>query len=236
LVGSAAHVFVDDLVAPVLSDGDAHHLATVLRLRDGEVVTVGDGHGAWRECTFRAGGRLEVVGDVESSAVPSPRITVGFAIPKGDRPEWIVQKLTEIGVDAIVPFRSSRSVVRWDAARAARNTERLRRVAVEASMQSRRTFLPAVAAPTTFDELTGEGAASPRVVLAVPGAPAPTAGMLDGASELVVLIGPEGGWSAEEAAAGDCRVGLGANVLRTETATLAAGVLFVTSRATRVSG
>src|SRR4029079_18777637 len=74
LLGSAAHGFVDDLAAPVLSDGDAHHLTTVLRLRDGEVVTVGDGRGAWRECAFRQGGRLDVVGDVESSAVPPPRL------------------------------------------------------------------------------------------------------------------------------------------------------------------
>jgi 16S rRNA (uracil1498-N3)-methyltransferase len=236
LVGSAAHVFVDDLATPVLGDDDRHHLLKVLRLRDGEVVTASDGRGAWRECAFRAGDALEPGGEIEMTARPSPALTIGFAVPKGDRPEWIVQKLTEVGVDVIVPFTSSRSVVRWDGPRAARNHERLQRVAVEASMQSRRTFLPTVAAPTTFAALVSQRDDAARVALTAPSAPPPTARLFDGADGLIVLVGPEGGWSTDELAAVECQVGLGATVLRTETAALAAGVLFVTSRAARVGG
>jgi 16S rRNA (uracil1498-N3)-methyltransferase len=229
-------VFVDDLTAPVLREADAHHLLKALRLRDGEVVTVGDGRGAWRQCAFRADGGLDLLGEVEATAPSAPRVAIGFAIPKGDRPEWIVQKLTELGVDAIVPFTSSRSVVRWDGARADRNHERLQRVAVEASMQSRRTFVPTVAAPTTFAALTATEDHSLRVVLSAPGAAPPNAEVLDGVAEVLVLVGPEGGWSPDELAAVECQVGLGATILRTETAALAAGVLFVTSRTVGVSG
>jgi 16S rRNA (uracil1498-N3)-methyltransferase len=236
LVGSAAHVFVDDLSSPTLGAADAHHLLDVLRLRVGEVVTASDGRGAWCECALAAGGVLVAIGRVETTTAPTPRLTIGFAIPKGDRPEWIVQKLTELGVDVIVPFTSARSVVRWDAARAERNHVRLQRVAVEASMQSRRTSLPTVAAPTTFEGALAPAAVSRRTILAAPGAAPHSAALLDGVSEIAVLVGPEGGWSDGELAAVDCQVGLGATVLRTETAALAAGVLFVASRAVRVSG
>ncbi len=71
-------------------------------------------------------------------------LTVGFALVKGERPELIVQKLTELGIDRIVPFVAERSVVRWDGDRAAGHVERLRRVAREAAMQSRRCWLPEV--------------------------------------------------------------------------------------------
>jgi hypothetical protein len=76
----AAHVFVDDLDAPVLSDDDRAHLARSLRVRDGETVTVSDGAGGWRPCRFVAG---DVVpdGDVERAAVPAPAITLAMARP-----------------------------------------------------------------------------------------------------------------------------------------------------------
>ena len=69
LRGSAAHVFVESLDSPVLSDDDSHHLFRVLRLRDGETVTVSDGRGSWRPCVARAG---SVVVDGAVEAVPAP--------------------------------------------------------------------------------------------------------------------------------------------------------------------
>ena len=73
-----------------------------------------------------------------------PGLTVAFAPTKGERPEWVVQKLTELGVDRIVPLISERSVVRWAGERGAGAVERLRRVAREAAAQSRRVWLPDV--------------------------------------------------------------------------------------------
>ena len=98
---SAAHVVVADVAVPVLSDDAAHHVFRVLRVRDGEVVSVTDGRGGWRLCRAVSGAIEPVTEVVVEEPSPSP-VTIGFAIPKQDRPEWIVQKLTEIGVDRIM--------------------------------------------------------------------------------------------------------------------------------------
>src|SRR4029077_1127191 len=83
--------------------------------------------GGWRVVRF--GPTLEPGGPVEVDAPHAPEITIAFALVKGDRNEWIVQKLTELGVDRIVPFVADRSVLQWDEAKAARNRERLTTVA-----------------------------------------------------------------------------------------------------------
>jgi 16S rRNA (uracil1498-N3)-methyltransferase len=224
VTSAAAHVFVADLDAPAIDDADRHHLDRVLRLRAGETVTVSDGRGGLRVCSFVTGGAPEPVGPAAWEPPPSPAIGVGFALVKGDKPEWVVQKLTECGVDRILPFVAERSVVRWDEAKAARNLERLRRVAREAAMQSRRRWLPAVEPLQPFAPLAG-GAG---VALADGGA---DAGPPDPGRWPVVLVGPEGGWSDAERAAGTGRfVRFGPNVLRAETAAVAAGAVLVALR------
>ena len=206
------HVLVDDVDTPKLSDDDRHHLERVLRLRPGDPLTVGDGAGRWRGC--RLGPVLEPVGDVAVAAAPAPEVAVGFAVLKGGRSEHVVQKLTELGADRIVPFAASRSVVRWDDARAGRLLERWRRVARESVMQCRRLWLPRIDPLRPFDELNTEGAA-----LAVPG------GRALEPDEHFVLVGPEGGWTDGELAAVPGHVGLGAHVLRAETAAVAAAAV-----------
>ena len=91
--------FVDDLDAPELAPADHHHLARVLRLRDGDPLMVGDGAGRYRAARF--GTSLEPDGDIVSAPAPVPALTIGFALTKGDQPELVVQKLTELGVDRI---------------------------------------------------------------------------------------------------------------------------------------
>src|SRR4051812_23439651 len=208
-----AHAFVLDLVAPELDDGDRHHLLRVLRLRAGEAVTVSDGRGGWRPCRFGDDGAVEVTGPVVTEPEPAPSLTVGFALVKGERPEWVVQKLTEIGVDRIVPFVAERSVVRWDDEKAERNHERFITIAREAAMQSRRAWLPVVDPIATFATLAGQ----PGATLADRTGAPPTL------QRPVVLIGPEGGWSEAERARGLPTVGLGPTVLRAETAAIVAG-------------
>jgi 16S rRNA (uracil1498-N3)-methyltransferase len=218
------HVFVADLADLQLDEPDRHHLERVLRLRPGDPLTASDGRGAW--CPCRLGGApdpLEPTGPVAHEPAPDPLLTVGFALVKGDRPELIVQKLTELGVDRIVPFAAERSVVRWDDERGARHVERLRRVAREAAMQSHRAWLPTVGDLASFDSLVAAGA----VLADRDGDPLAEPGR-------AVLVGPEGGWSDRERAAAPARVGLGDHVLRVETAAIAAGVLLASLRSGRL--
>src|ERR1700722_5793986 len=147
---AAAQVFVDDPAHPVLSSDDAHHLGRVLRLRAGEEVIVSDGVGHWARTRWTdAGGgggdgseALAMLGDgpglggdgsVQFEQAPLPTLTVAFAPTKGERPEWVVQKLTELGIDRVVPLVSERSVVRWSGARGQGAVARLRRGAREAA-------------------------------------------------------------------------------------------------------
>ena len=216
---AAAHVFVADLAAPELAPDDRHHLERVLRLRPGQDITVSDGDGSWRRCRF--GPALEPVDEICHDERPAPTVTIAMALTKGERLDWAVQKLTELGVDRVVPMEAARSVVRWERDRVAHHTERLRRIARQAAMQSRRTWLPAVEDLRPFAEV----AASTGAALAEPGGPPPSV------DRPTVLVGPEGGWSPEEAATPVSRVGLGPTILRTETAAVACGTLLCGLRA-----
>jgi 16S rRNA (uracil1498-N3)-methyltransferase len=220
---AAAHVIVDpdQLDAddgPSLDPGDAHHLARVLRLHHGEVITATDGVGRWRPYRWRgADHRPAPDGPITVEPAPEPAITVGFTPVKGDRPEWTVAKLTELGVDRIVPLRTERSVVRWDGDRGVQAVQRLRRIVRESVMQSRRCHVPRVSEVLAPDAL-------PDAALA----------HFDGGPLSLrppaVLIGPEGGWSEAELAAPRPHVTLGPFVLRAETAALAAAALLGTLR------
>ena len=218
LRGSAAHVFVSSLVAPQLTDEDEHHLRRVLRIRDSDVVTLSDGVGSWATARLTAGG-------LEMTAAPTveprpPRSAVMSAIPKVDRPEWIVQKLTEIGIGTIGFIDCARSVVRWDEARARKQSDRLRRVAREAAMQSRRVWLPEVCDVVPFPQ----AAAISGVALADP-----DGGVLEPLTD-TILVGPEGGFTQGERDLVPRHVRLSANVLRVETAALAAAFMLTQSK------
>ncbi|MHB1584209.1 MAG: RsmE family RNA methyltransferase [Acidimicrobiales bacterium] len=227
---AAAQVFLADLDHPVLEPADERHLSRSLRLRDGEPVVASDGSGGWRGCRFRVARRgdgdaaLEPDGPVRREPAPPFDLTVAFAPVKGDRPEWVVQKLTELGVDRLVPLLADRSVVRWSGERGRVAVERLRRVAREAAAQSRRVRLPEVAAPTALAML------AERPALADLGGAPPAPGVH------AVAVGPEGGWSDRERGMGLPTLGLGPRVLRAETAAVAAGVLLSAFRDGLVRG
>jgi 16S rRNA (uracil1498-N3)-methyltransferase len=224
-------VFVDDLNAPELDPDDHHHLARALRLPEGAPIVVADGHGGWRFARF--GARPEPTGGITTEPEPPWKVTVGCAPVKGDRPEWTVQKLTELGVDRIVPIVAARSVVRWDEGRWTRQVARWRRIAREAAMQSRRPTLPEIGPLLGLDEFwdvcgADDGperpAATPvRVALTDPDAPPLT--------DVVraVAIGPEGGWTEAERL-GRAAVSLPGGVLRAETAAIVAAALLAEHR------
>jgi 16S rRNA (uracil1498-N3)-methyltransferase len=229
---AAGQVFVDDPGQPVLSDEDAHHLGRVLRLRDGEEVIAADGHGHWARSAWRGQAALEPLtsgtgiggdGAVQFEPRTEPTLTVAFAPVKGERPEWVIQKLTELGIDRMVPLRSERSVVRWTGERGLATVEKLRRVAREAAAQCRRVWLPEVCDTVPFADLSGLGGPG-EVVLAQLSGDRPSL------AQRVVAVGPEGGWSTDELASGLPTVGFGLSVLRAETAAVTAGALLASLR------
>ncbi len=218
--GTAPHAFVADVDRPVLGEDDRHHLGRALRLRPGDTLTVSDGFGRWRPVRF--GDDLEPTGAVNLDKAARPEITVALTPVKGARPEWAVQKLTELGIDRIWLLVAARSVVRWEGDRAAGHVARLEKVARQAAMQSRRTRLPELRTGVLVaDALEAGGAAA---AVAAPGGIAPSL------ERPMLLIGPEGGWSASELVAAPATVGLGPTVLRAETAAVAAGALLVALR------
>lgn len=217
---SAAHLFVESLAAPSIANDDQHHLARVLRLRDGEGITLSDGAGNWCPASWvGTDGSARVCGEVHAEP-RAAELVVGCAIPKGDRPELVVQKLTEIGIDRILFFESTRSVVHWSGDRRDKQLGRLRRVAREAASQSRRVWLPDVGVCSFADAMALDG-----VVIAEPGA----TGRLQPTTR-GVLIGPEGGYDEAELAMDLPQVALGPTVLRVETAAIVAAAGLVAWR------
>lgn len=209
------------LGSPEPDEADIHHLSRVLRLRDGESVRVSDGQGGALRCAFRVKGGeawLEPSGPVSRVERPVPEVAIAFPLLKGDRTSWAVQKLTELGVDRIVPLVAARSVVRPGTGSGADrpgSLDRLERIVRSASAQSRRSWLPQLSAPTTLSDL-----AKREPVRAAH----PEGGRLR-ASGSLLAVGPEGGWEPSELELVHATVDLGPTVLRAETAAVTAAAL-----------
>lgn len=213
---SSAHVFVEDISHPVLTDGDVHHLSRVLRLKNGEVITCSDGHGAWR-VTHWKDGAVESVSEVVTEPESSISLTVAIAPVKGDKTDLTIEKLVEIGIDRIAILQPlERSVVRWASDKTSQVMDRYRRIALAAAMQSRRVYLPEIVGPVSLDALGVNG-----IAMAEPGGQA----SWDGVRTLV--IGPEGGFSPNELASSLPTIDLGSTILRAETAAIVGASLMV---------
>ena len=217
--------------AEITVDGDeAHHAVAVRRLRVGEQVVLTDGAGtSARGAVASTGKRVfsVTVEDVTRLEPPVPEVVVVQAIPKGDRGELAVEVLTEIGVAGIVPWAASRSVAVWKGERAAKSLHRWRSTAREAAKQARRPWFPTVSEMASTDEVVALLAGSDLAVVLHEEATASLAGLeVPASGRIVVVVGPEGGLTDDEVAtfvaAGAVAVRLGAQVLRTSTAGLAA--------------
>lgn len=219
---------------------EAHHAVAVRRLRVGESVVLTDGRGRSVTGPVASTGKRVFEVSVESIVdltVPMPSVTVVQAIPKGERGELAVEVLTEIGVARIVPWAAARSVAVWKGERAAKSLARWRTTAREASKQARRAWFAQVDDPASTDEVVARVRdADLAVVLHEAGRPGLGALDIPGAGRIVVVVGPEGGLTDEELAsfeeAGAHVVRLGAEVLRTSTAGVAA-VAALLSRTSR---
>lgn len=218
-----------------VSGAEHHHLSRVARLRPGDEVRLFDESGG------RYAARIERIGpdatdlvilSAEAPESPRTRLTLGQAVLKAKAMEIVVQKATELGVFAIAPLLSRRSVVRTGPD-GGKQVERWSRVALAAAKQSHAGQIPRIFEPVRLaaflaDGRDGEklflserGGTPFREILAGPGSARP--------SEAVVLIGPEGGWDPGEEeeirASGYRAVSLGGTILRAETAALSAAAM-----------
>lgn len=225
---TAARCAVGDTVA--LDGDEGHHAAVVRRTVVGEQVGLTDGAGTLARCRVTAVSRTGLTAEVlevATRAAEMPRVVVVQAIPKGERGELAVEMLTEVGVDAIVPWAASRSVARWRGDRAEKSLAKWRTAAREAAKQARRVWFPTVADPASTEDVVALLAgASVRVVLHE-AASGPLADVpVPGRGEIVVVVGPEGGITEDELAAfgavGAEPLRMGSSVLRSSTAGVAA--------------
>ncbi|MEW6333296.1 MAG: RsmE family RNA methyltransferase [Thermodesulfobacteriota bacterium] len=215
----------------------ARYLETVLRMREGDALSVFNGT-AWEyDAVLRRTeeGVALAIGDSRPVPADGIEITLCQAIPKADKMEAIIRHATELGAGRIVPFFAERSVPRWSAAQSERKRERWQKIALEASRQCGRTDIPEIAEVAAFGQVVRavrpehlnlicweeESAMGIREVLRDP--------RHGGITSFLVIIGPEGGFDGDEVAqalsAGCLSVSLGKRVLRVDTA--AAAVLSI---------
>jgi len=210
----------------------AHHLTRVLRVDEGQKFEITDGSRAWLATVETA--RKDLVRFAVVEELPAgpelPLVTLYLALIKFERFEWAVEKATELGVSVIVPVEANRTE-RGLLAGAQKRVERWKRIAREASEQSRRLRAPEIADPVRFAEVL-RSAAMQRVWLdEQPGAkPLMQAFSFRADDSAAIAVGPEGGWIDAErsqlADAGWVPASLGPLILRAETAVCAAlGVL-----------
>ncbi len=220
-------------------DGDeARHALTVLRLEKGDHVRVVlDGSLFDAVIVDTSDGVLVSVGEEQPSPEPNTHITLYQGLPKGDKMDLLTQKCTEAGVWHIVPVQMPRCVVRLDGKDGEKKRERWQRIALEAAKQSGRTHIPEISAPISQKEmllrLPAHGCALAPWEDAR-GVNVPAALARTEAADIAIVIGPEGGMSADEMealkGAGALPVTLGPRIFRTETAGLAALIMALSSR------
>jgi len=216
-------------VAPgvvVVGGDEGRHAADVRRLRSGEAVLVGDGAGTIGVATVVSVARGEVtvdVTDVRREPRPEPAFVVAQALAKGGRDEDAVEAMTEVGVDRVLGWQSSRSIAKWTD----RTRARWCATARAAAKQSRRAWIPDVAGPVSTADLAESVASASLAVLLHEDADESLVNLtLPDGGDVVLVVGPEGGIAPEErdvlmsAGAHACR--LGPHVLRTSTAGVAA--------------
>ncbi|GGU33530.1 16S rRNA (uracil(1498)-N(3))-methyltransferase [Streptomyces coeruleorubidus] len=219
----------------VLDGPEGRHAVSVKRLRAGEDVVLTDGAGRWADGVVldtEGKDRLIVRLDPVTEEPPEqPRVTVVQALPKGDRGELAVETMTEVGVDAIVPWAAARCITQWKGERGAKALGKWRATAREAGKQSRRVRFPEVAEAATTKQVAALLAKAEFAAVLHESGDSPLAtAELPSSGEIVLVVGPEGGVAPEELAlfaqAGAEAFRLGRSVLRTSTAgTAAAAVL-----------
>ena len=218
----------------VVQGDELRHLRRVLRLAPGDGITVFDDAGREHEAVIRSFGsesaEIEIIASREPQRESALDLTLALGLTKGDKMDFVVEKATELGVGRMVPFASTHSVAQLDPARARTRQARWQRIALSAAKQCGRTRVPEILQLCEFRDLVRrpwpdtlkllfwekEGRRSLRQVQ----------GKRGEAGSVLVVIGPEGGFSPEEArdaeAGGFEMISLGRRILRAETAAVTA--------------
>ena len=218
----------------IINGPDAQHIRRALRMQPGEHLTVCDGQGTDYACQIAAfegeGVRLSVLSQAPSCTEPSLAVTLYQGLPKGDKMDWIIQKAVELGVTAVVPVATRRSVARLEG-KADKKQERWQRIAAEAAGQCGRGMLPSVERPLSWSQALSRLSGEPALVFYEGGGRPLRELVTPSTRRLSVFVGPEGGFDPEEIDAirrqGGGVATLGPRILRCETAPLAALTLLM---------
>ena len=216
-----------------LTGGDVNHIQNVLRMKAGEELLLSNGEGEDFHCVIDAFEEdrivLRILDRQASLTEPSLKVTLFQALPKADKMELIIQKAVELGVFAICPVETQRSVVKYDAKKQASKRERWQKIAESAAKQSRRGIIPEVLPVCRLNEALKQAKELDRILI-----PYENYKDIKATKELLsqirpdervgIIIGPEGGFAEEEVEAainaGAEPISLGRRILRTETAPL----------------
>ena len=213
---------------------EAHHIANVLRLKEGATVGLFDGFG------YKAIGTIlditndrvlvELNNDRVANTEPPVEVTLYQALPKKDKFELVIQKATELGVAKIVPIITKRTIVHVDSEKSKKKVERWNKIAQEACKQSGRAYVPQISEPISFKTIFCEIKAELNLMPYEAETEKSLKQVLKSFKVSIpkgigIFIGPEGGWDKEEVEMavnkGIIPVTLGPRILRTETASLA---------------
>lgn len=218
----------------IIAGAELDHLSRVLRLRVGDAITVFDDEG-WEHqaviCRLTSErGEIEIHNSYQAERESPLKIRLGLGLTKGEKMDFVVEKATELGVHAVVPFSSAFTVPKLDARKITQRAERWRKIALSAAKQCGRTRVPTIAPLTTFSELVGLPASEDLKLLFWEKENTRTIERVHAehklARAITVVVGAEGGFSnaeVEEAVRhGLLTVGLGRRVLRAETAAVTA--------------
>lgn len=224
-----------------LDPGEARHVRDVLRLSAGDAIELFDDSGRIASATIVEATHSSVTVRVESiqenTAPRGPMIVIASAVPKGDRAEWMIEKLSELGVDRLVPLETTRSVVHPEGKN---KRDRWIRIATESAKQSRRAGVMTIDPLTPLADAIAATAASGSEAWVL--SPVAAASAIDAlprfesstSTSIVLFIGPEGGWTDEELLdfknAGVEEIRLTQTILRIETAAVLTAGLFAISR------
>lgn len=210
----------------------AHHASKVLRLRVGDAVQIFDGLGNALNATINnIAGKHVYLGNLQNCMVQQQtselHIVLAQALSSSEKMDWVIQKATELGAAEIIPLQTQRSVARLASSRADKRARHWHNVAVAACEQCGRNDLPQLHAPQALQEwVTAQRGASGSRFILLPGSAGGLRAQPRPQGSVTLLIGPEGGFTADEAnlaqQCGFVPILLGPRVLRTETAAVAA--------------
>lgn len=222
--------------ALALSEDESRHCVSVMRRGPGDVIHVFDGAGGWAEAriTDAAAKRVELeAGPGQQTPPPAVSISLLQAVPKGANMELIIEKAVELGVNAVHPVLTERTVVKLDAREAERKQAKWQRTALEACKQCGQNWLPEIHAPVTFATFWAQPPAHDlRIIAAIQDDARPLKAILDAdrarrsgvPGRVLMVIGPEGDFTPAEYALarehGCLPMSLGPIILRVETAAM----------------